>query len=158
MAAPKGNEFWKARAKHGRDKILGDPEVLWEECQGYFEWVRDNPLMEARPFAYQGEVTMANVPRMRAMTLEGLCLYLGMGRQTWRDRRNDKDLSEVVTRVEEIIRAQKFEGAAADLLNPNIIARDLGLADKQEHTSEVKVETDFVGQLGDLLGRLDESG
>ena len=37
---------------------------------------------------------------------------------------------------EEIIYNQKFTGAAADLLNPNIIARELGLADKQqnEHT------------------------
>ncbi|MDC9826565.1 terminase small subunit, partial [Devosia sp. ZB163] len=39
-------------------------------------------------------------------------------------------------RVDEIIRAQKFEGAAAGLLNPNIIARDLGLADKQELTGK----------------------
>ena len=36
--------------------------------------------------------------------------------------------------MDEIIRTQKFEGASADLLNPNIIARDLGLADKSELT------------------------
>ena len=30
---------------------------------------------------------------------------------------------------------QKFMGAAADLLNANIISRDLGLADKKDHTS-----------------------
>ena len=36
--------------------------------------------------------------------------------------------------MEEIIRQQKFEGAAANLLNANIIARDLGLADKAEIT------------------------
>ena len=30
---------------------------------------------------------------------------------------------------------QKFAGAAADLLNANIIARDLGLADKQDLTN-----------------------
>lgn len=38
--------------------------------------------------------------------------------------------------AEEIIRRQKFEGAAADLFNPNIIARDLGLADKSELTGK----------------------
>ena len=32
----------------------------------------------------------------------------------------------------QIIYTQKFEGSAAGLLNPNIIARDLGLNDKQE--------------------------
>ena len=34
-----------------------------------------------------------------------------------------------------MIYEQKFTGAAAGLLNPNIIARDLGLADKTDHAS-----------------------
>ena len=50
--------------------------------------------------------------------------------------RAKQDFSEVTTRVDEIIRTQKFQGAAADLLNPNIIARDLGLADKSELTGK----------------------
>lgn len=41
--------------------------------------------------------------------------------------------------MEEIIRTQKFEGASADLLNPNIIARDLGLAEKQEHSGKLEL-------------------
>ncbi len=35
-----------------------------------------------------------------------------------------------------MIFVQKFEGAAADLLNANIISRELGLADRQEHTGK----------------------
>ncbi len=46
-----------------------------------------------------------------------------------------KDLSEIVAKAEEVIYSQKFAGAAADLLNANIISRDLGLADKTDHTS-----------------------
>ena len=42
----------------------------------------------------------------------------------------------VIREAEEIIRRQKFEGASADLLNANIIARDLGLADKAEFTGK----------------------
>ena len=42
------------------------------------------------------------------------------------------DFSMITTRVDGIIRTQKFQGGAADLLNPNIIARDLGLVDKKE--------------------------
>ena len=38
------------------------------------------------------------------------------------------------SQVEDIIRTQKFEGASAELLNVSIIARDLGLADKSEHS------------------------
>ena len=39
---------------------------------------------------------------------------------------------EVITRIRETAYNQKFTGAAADLLNANIIARDLGLSDKKE--------------------------
>jgi hypothetical protein len=71
---------------------------------------------------------------MRAMTIAGLCIFLDIDQQTWANYRSYKDFFGVVSRVEAIIRVQKFEGASADLLNANIIARDLGLADKSELT------------------------
>jgi len=37
MAATKGNQWWKLRAKHGRDKIFKTPALLWEACVEYFE-------------------------------------------------------------------------------------------------------------------------
>lgn len=132
MAAPKGNQFWKARSKHGRDKIFASAELLWEACCEYFEWVEANPLWEAKLSQFQGEPVDLTIPKMRAMTIEGLCLFLDIDVKTWRNWRTDDDFVPIVTRVESIIRTQKFTGAAADLLNPNIIARDLGLADKQE--------------------------
>jgi hypothetical protein len=49
-----------------------------------------------------------------------------------RRRCRRQDFIGVVSRVENIIRTQKFEGPSAELLNRNIIARDLGPADKQE--------------------------
>ena len=136
MAAPKGNQFWKARSKHGRDKIFADANILWEACVEYFEWVDDNPLKEEKVFHTDGRITHADISKMRAMTLAGLCIFLGIDRTTWGDYRQKKDFSLVTMRAEEIIRTQKFVGAAADLLNPNIIARDLGLSDKQEHTGK----------------------
>jgi hypothetical protein len=39
---------------------------------------------------------------------------------------------------------QKFSGAAAGLLNPNIIARDLGLADKSEIASTITKNENLV--------------
>jgi hypothetical protein len=44
--------------------------------------------------------------------------------------REEKDLLPITTRVESLIYEQKFSGAAADLLNANIIARELGLVEK----------------------------
>lgn len=132
MAAPKGNQFWKARTKHGRDKLFASAEALWEACSEYFEWVDENPLWESKLFSYQGEITEGIAPKMRAMTIDGLTLFLDVDYETWRRWREDEDFRAVVTRAEQVIRDQKFSGAAADLLNANIIARDLGLADKKD--------------------------
>jgi DNA-packaging protein gp3 len=77
---------------------------------------------------------LIEVPKMRAMSIGGLCIFLDIARPTWGEYRKKDDFSVVCTRVEETIRAQKFEGASAELLNPSIIARDLGLAERQEHT------------------------
>ena len=38
MGAPKNNQFWKLRSKHGRDKIFKTPKILWEAACDYFEW------------------------------------------------------------------------------------------------------------------------
>lgn len=132
MAAPLGNQFWKARSKHGRDKIFSDDVVLWEACQEYFQWVVDNPLVDEKVFCHQGNITTAKLNKMRAMTIGGLCTFLDIDHATWAEYRKHDDFSGVCTRVEQIIRDQKFAGAAAEMLNPSIIARDLGLADKTD--------------------------
>ncbi|KGM44480.1 hypothetical protein JY97_00630 [Alkalispirochaeta odontotermitis] len=134
MPAPKGNQFWKARSSHGRKPIFSNAEQLWESCQEYFEWVEANPLYESKAFNTKEGIVQEPLAKMRAMTIGGLCIFLDINQSTWFDYAKNDDFSHVTTRVEEIIRDQKFQGAAADLLNPNIIARDLGLANKQEHT------------------------
>jgi hypothetical protein len=129
MGAPKGNQFWKVRSKHGRSRLFKSPKILWDACCDYFDWVEKNPLYESKAFTFQGSSWIEKVPKMRAMTQSGLCIFLEITQETWITWRKEKDYSEVVTKVDEIIKTQKFTGAAADLLNPNIIARDLGLRD-----------------------------
>lgn len=136
MAAPKGNQFWKIRSSHGRKPIFATPDDLWDACVEYFEWVDKNPLYESQAFAYQGDVQIKKLPKMRAMTVTALCIFLDIVKSTWDDYRTKEGFSLVTTRAEDIIRAQKFEGASAGLLNANIIARDLGLADKNELTGK----------------------
>lgn len=127
----KGNKFWEERSTHGRSPIFSNSDDLWDACTQYFQWVSDNPLYETKVFHNQGEIVSTEVPLMRAMTMSGMCIYLGIGTSTWADYRNKDDFSEIVHQAEEVIRTQKFEGASANLLNSNIIARDLGLSDKQ---------------------------
>lgn len=133
MAAPLGNRFWEARSSHGRNPIFASPDDLWDACVEYFAWVEDHPLYETRAYSSKDGVRMAEVPKMRAMTIAGLCLFLDIHQSTWAEYRKRDGFGPTCARVDDVIRTQKFAGAAADLLNPSIIARDLGLADRAEH-------------------------
>ena len=132
MAAPNGNQFWKARSTHGRNPIFENADDLWDASQEYFAWSEANPLYEDKLVIYQGEASHEPIPHMRAMTIVGLCIFLDISHTTWVNYSGDDDFVTIATRIKEVIRTQKFAGAAADLLNANIIARDLGLADKKE--------------------------
>ena len=144
MAATEGNEWWKLRATSGREKTFSSSGSLWESACEYFQWVEDNPLKESKLFKVKNsanldEIVSENVSKMRAMTIDGLCLYLDVSVDTWsnyRSKEGYEDFFGVVKKVESVIRSQKFAGAAADLLNANIIARDLGLKDStsNEHS------------------------
>lgn len=141
MAAPKGNRFWEARSSHGAKPKFKNPDDLWKACVEYFEHVEDNPLMSSELVKFQGSATVAELPKMRAMTIEGLCTFLDIPSRSWRHWRDSReDLMPIIHKAEQIMYQQKFTGAAAELLNPNIIARDLGLSDKKEieHQGEIK--------------------
>ena len=61
MAAPKGNKFWEARSSHGTKPKFERAEDLWSACVEYFDWAHDNPLHEAKAFAYEGDVTIVQM-------------------------------------------------------------------------------------------------
>lgn len=153
MGAPAGNQFWKLRSKHGRDRIFATPDVLWEAACEYFQWCEDNPLKEveqarssSKPIIDDKGKTvfppnLIELPKMRPFTIQGLCLFLDVNtvylkqfEDSLRDKEDElsKDFSSICTRIREIIYTQKFTGAASGFLNPQIIARDLGLAEKSE--------------------------
>lgn len=138
MAAPKGNRFWEVRAKHGRDLLFGDHLLLEAAARSYFEWTEDNPLIEVD--YRQGK--RVRLPKMRAMTMRGLCVFLGCSVRYFGDFKlrqeegKHEDYLAVIEWIEEVIYTQKFTGAAAGMLNANLISRDLGLADRSELTGK----------------------
>lgn len=139
MAAPAGNQFWMQRSKHGRDKIFSDAELLWKEAMRYFTWCEQNPLIEVD---FRGkDATEVYIPKIRAFTLKGLCLFLGVNEDfmhQFRDAcagRSDpesKDFSRIVSQIYDTIFVQKFTAAAAGFLKENLIARETGLAEKSQ--------------------------
>jgi len=123
-----GNQYWKLRTTDGRDYEYTDVKEFAEKCAEYIDYIQANPLYESR--VVSGEIY--ELPKMRAMSIEGLCNHLDITVKTYRSYRDRSDFLPVLTRVEQIMYAQKFEGAAAELLSHSIISRDLGLVDKKE--------------------------
>jgi hypothetical protein len=150
VAPPKGNKFWVRRTKHGREAIFTDPAVLWAAACEYFTFCEDNPLNSVE---FNGkDATECIVPKMRAFTLAGLCLYLGVHSKYFNEFKvrlsgkrqipHKEKFIETIAQIEETIYVQKFEGAAAGLLAGNLISRELGLADKQAIEANVKNKVD----------------
>jgi hypothetical protein len=136
MSAPSGNQFWKLRSKHGRDLIFSSPTVLWEACVEYFEatdarkWIRKDWVgKDAKEVQRETDAPY---------TLSGLYVFLDIDRKTWDLYRQREDFIPIITRVEQIMFTQKFEGASVGAFNASIIARDLGLKD----ASEVNITAD----------------
>lgn len=142
MAFQTGNRFWELRSKYGRDKLFASPELLWEAATEYFEWCEANPFIQIE---FNGKDAIeCELPKMRPFTIHALCLYLGCNTDYFKNflnqERIDKDaFSPIITRIYETIYAQKFAGAASGFFNANIIARDLGLADKQDLNNNVSI-------------------
>lgn len=153
MSAPKGNEFYKmVKGVTGRPPVYSSAQDLWLEAIKYFQWVHDNPLIEVKVF---GTGLKMNVPKMRAMTERAFCLWAGMSQDTFErykkhppesNETNGQDFCGVTKRICDIIYQQKFEGAAGDFLNANLISRELGLVDKSqtEHSGNINL-TPIVG-------------
>lgn len=146
MAAPRGNQFWKLRSKHGRDKLFSTPELLWEAACEYFDWCDKKPWKKSEALK-SGDKSgkLIKVPTQRPYSLSGLCLYLGCNQAYFRqfNDRCGEDFSTIITRIEEIIETQQFEGAVVGAFNANIISRKLGLADKKELEGTMSIHNKF---------------
>lgn len=125
------NRFW---ARRNRYKFKS-PEELRARAEEYFEWVDANPLYEMRVAQYKGVAVYMKVQKMRAMTITGFCIFVGTGQDVWRKFKTREGYEETVQYICDVIFTQKFEGAAADLLNANVVIRDLGLKDRSDLTS-----------------------
>jgi hypothetical protein len=142
MAAPKHNKYWMFRNKHGRDHKY-KPEQLWDEFQDYYDWIQENPMIKydvIRSGERAGEPVEIKMPR--PLTIEGFCVFADITEHTFRSYEENKDFIPVTTRIRKSIETNQLEGASAGLYNPNIIARKLGLADKQqtEHSGKIIVK------------------
>lgn len=134
----KGNQWWRQRAKHGRDRIIQEPQILLESAFEYFEqtderkWTKKDWVGKD---AY--EVQRENET---PYTKSGLCVFLGI--DSWRTIESLKEVSpdflQVVKHIENIIYTQKVEGASVGAFNASIVSRELGLAEAHDVNTKVQ--------------------
>jgi len=135
---PKEAKFWEARSSAGRKPVFKTPDHLFKCCMEYIEWVHNNPFYEYKVCGLsEGIPVIDHIPKKRPLTIGSLIIFLDISIMSWLEYRKNKgsEFSYICDVVDEMIRQQKFGGAAAGFFNHAIIARDLGLVDRQDMTS-----------------------
>lgn len=122
------------------------PEALWDLACLYFRGEGEDTMIK-RDFIRSGEsagkvVEIETTRPFSWTSFELFCLHHGI-KNTLHDirtNRNDKfpHFKAVIDRINDVIYQQKFDGAAIGGYNPQLIIRDLGLADKVD--ANVKTE------------------
>lgn len=160
MAATTGNQFWKLRGKHGRERIVKDPVKLAENADEYFQWCVDHPIY-ITDFVGKDAIEVKR-PNPYVFQKDEFARFCGCA--DWRPIEALKEVSEdflqVVTRIEGIIRDQKYRYAVIGVFSSNIIARDLGLADKRDISAQVNDLRKSVDELfpptSEIIGEEEE--
>lgn len=134
--------------KVGAPKKIESPDLLWDLAQQYFEYSDNNPwlkneLIKSGPFAG----VVLSVPTRVPYTWSGLevfCLKMGYNTRLDEYKSNRKggyeEFSDICKAIGKVMFSQKFEGAGVGAFNANLIARELGLAEKT--VTEIKDKTD----------------
>ena len=140
-------------SKIGRPHKYKTIEEFSQKCEDYFRYCVENPLKKEEIVRFKDHHVKDTISKLRAFTIIGLCTFLNITEDTFKnyESRKAKDLEEgeedflgVCTCVRNIIWTQKFEGAAADLLNPSIIAREMGLKDHIVDEKKKTITIDFT--------------
>ena len=144
MAAPKGNNYWEFRNKHGRN-FKYTPEDFWDEAIKYFVYMSDK-VWNKKEAIKSGDLagTTMDVPTKTPLSIESFCLFADINYDTFRNYESNteeyKDFFDITTRIRNVIESNQFEGATVGAYNPNIIARKLGLSDKKEIEGNVSIK------------------
>lgn len=136
MAFEKGNQFWKnvPYEKIGRPPKYKTPNELWEDVKAYFIECDENPMSKQEITTTDKGTFDKEFIYKVPYTWQGLYVFLSVKDL---DHYKTKDeFSEILSHISNIIYNQKFTGASVNIFNANIIARDLGLADKKDVRTE----------------------
>lgn len=138
-----GNQLWKLRTKHGRNRLFSDALALYTEARRYFEWCDKNPRAKAEIVKSKLEWDDIDVPLKRPYLMTGLGTYLFVSAnyfpQVEREltdkldggiiTASEADLLGVIRWIRQTVFNEQLEGALTGQYNALIIARLNGMAD-----------------------------
>lgn len=158
MAPNKGNQFWKLRSKHGRDKLFATPELLLESAFEYFQWCDDNPLIKKETTKSDKGYIEKEIPMPRPYTKDAFYLYIGCS-DKWLvnfKKTCNNDFLTVIEEIEKTITTNQLIGATVGMYNANIIARLIGLKEQTESTN-VNINKEVKELSDEDIKRIDEA-
>lgn len=147
MPAPKGNNYWSFRNKHGRSHAY-TPEGFWEEAVKYFTWMGKRTWVKKEAIKSGDSAgKLVSIPTSTPLSITSFCLFADIDENTFQryEKAEGYENFWAITRaIKQIIENQQFEGATVGAYNPNIIARKLGLVDKKEieNKGEIAINID----------------
>lgn len=143
--------------KGGAPKKIKSPGEMWRLFCEYCADVDGNPAEKAELIKtgdYVGSTFGLDV--QRPYLWSGFESYLAIRGiiatvKEYKQNRTGSysDFSHVMLAIDKIIETQNFEGAAMKFFDPNLIARRLGLADKQELKADVNDDGIDYSKLSD---------
>ncbi|CAH9013333.1 terminase small subunit, partial [Vibrio phage F35 g1] len=130
-------ELWEIMKGPGQPPAFSSPDEMWDRAVEYFQWCGNNVILEDKIFKMKdptGGDSLEHdyVMHKRPMTVAGLCIFLNISRASWYNYKKLPEFLDITEAIDAAMFEQKFSGAATGQFNANIIARDLGLTDKQE--------------------------
>lgn len=148
----KGNQFWRERHKHGRDKDYL-PDELLNEFFDYLEWVEENSFEEKEDGSIRDSDTSKAVEQndgtfkaratkvkstskikkiKRSVTTLEFCMFLGKNGKYVEhyDKNKSTDCATVKSYILNSIKSQQLAGSLSGIYNANIVSQLLGLTTK----------------------------
>lgn len=128
MAAPKGNQFWKLRTKHGANGLFDGTKELESAIDEYFK--KGVKLRQVEV----GTSDKKQVIEIPIPTITGLCFYIGFAsRQSFYDLEKNKDFSYTIKRARLFIEQEYEEQLHFGNVTGAIFAlKNMGWIDKTE--------------------------
>lgn len=105
------------------------PKELRDKFVEYVEETINNPIQVEQLVPKGGTQKLKKV---HPITIQAFCLYAGISSSTFYNYKEKEEFLEITSHIDDFIHVYLFNHAAIGEFKDNLIARKLGMADKQD--------------------------